>query len=143
MSERSFFRAKRPPPAGALLGAASLAAPATLAHAGDVDVWREGAAQLCSSNSNSSVIPPPFEPKSYFLRATFFIAIVFFFCMVLLVYRIVRMIQYKFVPYPSPHLILRCFCWFFFSTALDLMLLRVCAHMTDTTRGRWRTWCTC
>lgn len=100
MSGRSFFRAKRPPLAGTLLGVASLAAPAALAHAGDVDVWREGAAH--SSDSSSSAVPLHFDPKAYFLRASFFIALVFFFCMVLLIYRIVRMIQYKFVLHPHP-----------------------------------------
>lgn len=96
MSVHSFFRAKRPPPAGRLLRVAVLAAPLTLAHAGDVDVWRDGASHLCINNSSAE--QSRFEPKAYFLRASFFIAVVFFFCMVLLIYRIARMIQSKFVP---------------------------------------------
>lgn len=132
MSDRSFFRAKRPPLAGALLGVALLAAPTALAHAGDVDVWREDAAHL--HGSNSSAVPPHFEPKAYFLRATFFIALVFFFCMVLLIYRIVRMIQYKFVP---------LFLSFFKTVAHRTPFLpsptstSLCSRIkTDTTRGR-------
>ena len=47
------------------------------------------------SSSSSSSESYAFDPKEYFLRTSFFIALVFLVCALLFTLRIVRMFQYK------------------------------------------------
>ena len=49
------------------------------------------------SSSGSDSSSHGFDPRAYFLRAPFFIALAFLVCMIICCFRIIKMIRYRFV----------------------------------------------